>query len=367
MQKTGFGFLRLPRLDPEDPKRVDYPALNALVDRFIALGGDYFDTCYTYLDGVSEEAIRRAVVERYPREQYRLANKLPGYDCLDRCEEYLQESLRRCGVEWFDVYMIHSMGAENYHTALQYGQLDFLRGVKERGLARAIGFSFHDSPDVLDRILTEQPGMDYVLLQINYLDWRSPSLQAEACYETAVRHGVKVIVMEPVKGGQLANPPEEAARLLRRLRPQDSPSRWGIRFATDLPQVEIVLSGMNGMEQVEENLLPHEPLTQQERRALAQAAETIRAKTAVACTGCGYCRCSLGLPIPRYFALYNDLMRYPGDGWKIFPIYQELAGKYGPASACVGCRKCLSRCPQKLDIPRLMQEAGVRLDALHGE
>ena len=197
MNKTGFGFLRLPKLDGNDDKSVDYAVLNGLVDAFLERGGDYFDTAYTYLGGVSEEALRRSVVERYPRERFRIADKLPGYKVKepDQCRDFFEESLRRCGVDYFDVYMLHWLNERNYAKAQKLDEFGFLRQLKAEGKARKTGFSYHDSPELLDRILTDHPEVDIVQLQINYLDWDSPALQARRCYETAVRHGKRVVIM----------------------------------------------------------------------------------------------------------------------------------------------------------------------------
>ncbi len=351
MNKTGFGFLRLPK-NADDS--IDYTLLNSLVDRFLALGGKYFDTAYTYLGGRSEEAIRRALVERHPRENFLLADKLPGYKVKDpaECQVYFDEQLHRCGVDYFDVYLLHWLNEENYRIAMQMREFDFLRQLKAAGKARKIGFSYHDGPELLDRILTENPDMDYVQLQINYLDWDSVSIQARSCYEVAVAHNKAVIVMEPVKGGSLADPPAEAKKLM-----SASPASYAIRFASGLPQVEVVLSGMNAMCQIEENMADLLPLSEDEQFILARAAKAIRANTAVPCTGCSYCvmGCPQRIPIPRYFALYNDYARSPGEDWKMAHAYHKLSAAFGKASDCMGCGACEKSCPQGLNITQYMQ------------
>lgn len=360
MNKTGFGFLRLPRLDHNDEKSTDFALLNTLVDRFLALGGQYFDTAYTYLGGASEEAICRCLVERHPRDSFRLADKLPGYQVKSReeCHTYLEESLCRCGVDYFDVYLLHWLNGTNYATAEKFDEFAFLRECKANGKARKIGFSYHDGPELLDTILTAHPEVDYVQLQINYLDWDSPSLEARKCYEVAVKHGKAVIVMEPVKGGSLVNLPQDAESILKAAAPEESSASWAIRFASSLPQVEIVLSGMNAMCQIEENLRPFPALTQEERTLLDSAAEIIRANTAVACTGCGYClsHCPIGMPIPRYFSLYNEYARNPQEGWKMQHVYDALATTAAKASDCRTCRLCQNHCPQGLTIPEYLSK-----------
>lgn len=353
MNKTGFGFLRLPRT-PD--KGIDYAALNPIVDEYLALGGRYFDTAYTYLGGLSEEAIRKSLVERHPRESFLLADKLPGYNCksYEDCFTFFREQLRRCGVSYFDVFMLHWLNADNYRTAEKFDEFRFLQEIKRDGLAGKIGFSFHDSPELLDEILTAHPETDCVLLQINYLDWNSVSLRARECYETAVRHGKEVIVMEPVKGGSLASLPADAEAMLRAMRPEDSIPSWAIRFAADLPNVSVVLSGMNTLEQVRDNLRPLAPLAADERSALEQCAAIIRSSTAVQCTGCGYCapHCPMSVPIPHLFALYNDYARNPGDDWKMQHAYDSLPVR---ASACIACRKCEQKCPQHIAIADMLK------------
>ncbi len=351
MNKTGFGFLRLPTMADGS---IDYTVLNPLVDRFLALGGHYFDTAYTYLGGRSEEAIRKALVERYPRDRFVLADKLPGYKVREpaQCQTYFDEQLRRCGVSYFDVYLLHWLNAENYRIAEEMEEFAFLRRLKAEGKAKKIGFSYHDGPALLDRILDAHPEKDYVQLQINYLDWESVSIQARRCYEVAVAHNTAVIVMEPVKGGSLAKLPPEAEKLLA-----PSPAGYAIRFATGLPQVQIVLSGMNAMAQIEENMQAFAPLREEEHFLLARAAKAIRANTAVACTACSYCvmECPQHIPIPRYFALYNDFARDPGEDWKMQHAYDALAATLGRASDCIGCGICEKSCPQGLHITEHMK------------
>ena len=355
INKLGFGFLRLPKKDDS----FDWNTICAMVDTFLAGGGTFFDTCYTYLDGNSELGIKKCVVERKPRESFPLSEKLPGYlfKSYDDCQKYFDEERQRCGVEWFDVLMLHWLNDENYAKAEEYDEFRFLREKKAEGLAKRIGFSFHGDAVLLDRILTDHPEVDLVLLQLNYLDWESEGIQSRKCYETCLRHGKSVLVMEPVKGGTLAAIPEEAEAKLRALHPDWSPSDWALRFVQSLPGVEICLSGMGTVDQVTANIRPFEPLNEEEIALLAEAAEIIRGKTAIACTGCGYCapHCPKNIPIPQYSKLYNELSRYPGDDWKILPTYHQLALSAGKASECIGCHSCEKHCPQKLAIAEHMK------------
>ena len=355
MNKLGFGFLRLPRLDPQDETSLDFVAIQPMIDRFVEGSRNaYFDTAYTYLGGASETGLKTVLTSRYPREAYRVADKLPSWkvEKEEDCQRYFEEQRQRCGLEWFDVYLLHWLNARNYGIAEQFHEFEFLAKLKEQGLAKQIGFSYHDGPELLDQILTRHPEVDYVQLQINYLDWESPTLQARACYEVAARHGKKIIVMEPVKGGSLVNLPEEAAALLREIHPDWSLASWAVRFAQSLPAVEIVLSGMGTMEQVEDNLREVEPLTEKELEALARAAEIIRQNTAIPCTACNYCapNCPKKIAIPQYFGLFNDYSRSPAEGWKMVHAYRTLTEKFGGPADCIACGACQRNCPQKLPI-----------------
>lgn len=351
MNKLGFGFLHLPVKENGD---IDMDMLNDMVDYYLAADRSYFDTAYTYLNGKSEWALRETLVKRYPRDRFRIATKLPGYKVKQHedCYRYFEEELERCGVSFFDVYMLHWLNEKHFRIAEETGQFEFLKELKAAGKARKIGFSFHDTAELLDHILTLHPEVDYVLLQLNYADWDSESIQSRLCYETTVKHGKQVIVMEPVKGGTLADPPEEVKRLLAGLDPAASPSSFALRFAESLPGVEIVLSGMNSLQQVKENVLEREPLSLHEQEILMKAAEVINDATAVKCSGCGYClkSCPKQIRIPVYFRLYNEITRNPRDGWKIIPAYESMARDHGKASECISCKQCERNCPQKLSI-----------------
>ena len=362
INKLGFGFLRLPELGDS----YDWSGICAMVDRFLELGGRYFDTCYTYLDGNSERAIRECLVKRYPRDQFQLAEKLPGYLCktYDDCQRYFDEELERCGVTWFDVYMLHWLNGKNYAIAEKLDQFRFLREKKAAGLAKRIGFSYHDNADLLDRILTAHPEVDVVQLQINYLDWESAGIESRKCYEVCQAHGKSVLVMEPVKGGTLAALPEDAEVLLKEIHPDWSAADWALRFVQSLPQVEICLSGMNALPQIEANLRPFEPLGPAELDCLEKITGIIESQVKVACTGCRYCvtHCPKKIPIPDIFRMYNELSRYPDEGWKIRPSYQQLTQAQGKASDCICCRSCQKHCPQHLTIPEHIAQAAEVLE-----
>ena len=366
MNKLGFGFLRLPVTPAGE---IDLSLLDQMTDVFLAHGQNYFDTAYTYLDGKSEWAIRESLVKRHPRSSFLLADKLPGYKMTSHedCYRYFKEQQDRCQVDFFDVYLLHWLNGKHYEIAEKYREFEFLEELKKTGKAIKTGFSYHDSANLLDEILTRHPEVDYVQLQINYLDWESSSIQSRRCYETAVKHGKKVIVMEPVKGGALAALPEKAGRLLEKLSPDASQASYAIRFAESLPQVEIVLSGMNTMEQLLDNLACRQPLTEYEQSVLFEDAGLLRNSIAVPCTGCGYCvsGCPKKIHIPEYFRLYNEYKQNPGDGWKIAPVYQNMTASGGGPADCIGCKKCEGSCPQTLPITKFLSDVREAFDDRH--
>ena len=361
MQKLGFGMMRLPMPDPKEQSRVDEAQVCAMVDRFLERGYTYFDTAYMYHGGESENVVRRTLVERHPRERFLLADKMPLFhfrpeDTEEEQAALFQEQLDKCGVTYFDYYLLHSVTAAGYEIARRLRTFEFLAEQKAQGRIRRLGFSFHDKADVLDRILTEHPEVEFVQLQLNYLDWEDERVQSRKCYETARRHGKEVVIMEPVKGGKLANLPEEAAALLRQAHPDWSPASWAVRFAASLEGVLVVLSGMSNQEQMEDNsayMQDFQPLSAQETGLLEQAAKILSALPAIPCTACRYCvdGCPVSIPIPEYFALYNEDQLNLREGRPVDRgAYQKLAADGGLASACVGCRQCEHACPQHLNV-----------------
>ncbi len=366
MNKLGFGFLRLPRLDPNDPNSYDLPMLKQLVDQFLAGGGRYFDTAYTYLDGMSERLLKQALVDRHPRESFVLADKLPSWHVKREadCQRFFDEQLERCGVDRFDVYLLHWLNPENYAIAEKFDEFAFLRKVKAQGKAGRIGFSYHGDAALLDTILTAHPEVDLVQLQINYLDWDDPAIEAGKCYDIACKHGKDVIVMEPVKGGTLATLPEEAMTLLEAYAPGRSPAAWATRFVQSLPQVQVMLSGMNTPGQIAENLQDIDPITEAETDLLRQVSGILNRAIAIPCTACRYCTkgCPKGIAIPDYFAIYNSYVRHPGDGWKMRPVYANVAKSNGKASDCIGCKACERNCPQRIKITEWLPKIAEKLE-----
>ena len=362
--KLGFGFLRLPLVDPNDSNRVDLEATKKMVDLFLHRGFCYFDTAYTYLNGKSEMYLREALVNRYPRDAFMIASKLPcGILKKGRSPaSVFEEQCQRCGVDYFDVYLLHGLDAEDAAYAEKQRCFDFMRELKKNGKVKYIGFSFHDKADELDKILSRHPEVDVVQIQLNYLDWDNPIIQSGACYNVCRKHGKPIIVMEPVKGGTLAVIPSKAVSLLK----GEAPAHRAIRFAASQPGVLLVLSGMSTMDQVAENtslMSCFKPLTQEESFVLREAAEIIRSAVAIPCTGCAYCEetCPIGIPIPKYFSLYNEKAR---DGWQVDTEsrYEAIAAALPRAKACIECGNCEKRCPQKLSVVSCLKEVSRAYD-----
>ena len=371
MNKLGFGLMRLPRLDPNDPAKVDVKAVERMTDLLLSRGCRYFDTAWGYQGYQSERVVKQVLTDRYPREAFQTATKLHCYFVNDKADRdrIFFEQLKKTGLEYFDNYLLHDMNASYYARYQELDCFSWLADKKEKGLVRRIGFSCHDSAEVMEGILKAHPEMDFVQLQINWLDWESEGIQSRLCYETAVKFGKPVIVMEPVKGGTLANVPEQAERLMKALHPDWSIPSWAIRFAASLPGVETVLSGMGSEEMVRDNLAAADDAAafgDVERAALMQAVQIVKKQPAVACTGCAYCTedCPANIPIPRYFSLYNKDLKEPERTAmsSSFEYYDQLSQYFGKASACIRCGNCEERCPQKLPVRNLLKEVAAHFE-----
>lgn len=368
--KLGFGCMRLPLADPKDYAQVDIAQVEKMVDSFLERGFTYFDTAYMYHEFQSEKIVRKALVERHDRNTFTLATKLPTMflKAEGDQERIFAEQLEKCGVDYFDYYLLHNLNAANYPAAERFDSFGFASRLKAEGKIRHLGFSFHDSAELLDEILTAHPETEFVQLQINYMDWENESIQSRKCYETARRHGKPVVVMEPIKGGTLANLPAEAEALLRRVRPDLSPASWAIRYAASLNGVMMVLSGMSSMEQLDDNtsyMQDFEPLNAEERAAVAEAVAIINRSIAIPCTACRYCvaGCPKQIAIPEYFALYNNLEQSTHKGFAVQTVYYaNLTQTHGRASDCIGCRKCEKSCPQHLPIVEHLRRVAGKFD-----
>lgn len=371
-KKLGFGLMRLPRLDPNDEGSIDLEQTKQMVDTFLQRGFTYFDTAWMYCAFKSENAVKDALTSRHPRESYTLATKLHAayIHSLDDRDAIFNTQREKTGVEYFDYYLLHDVGVEHYEIYKKYDCFAWIAEKKRQGLIKHMGFSFHDTAEVLDKILTEHPEMEFVQLQINYLDWDSEGVQSRKCYEVATKHGKPVIVMEPVKGGTLAKLPAAAEALLRQADPGASIPSWAVRFAASLPNVKMVLSGMSSTEQLLDNtgyMQDFAPLTQQEQAVIAQAVDIINASIAIPCTGCAYCTegCPMHIAIPKYFSLYNAEMQElkEKDFTSQGTYYDNLTLKFGKASDCIACGQCESVCPQHLPIIENLKRVAKQFEA----
>ena len=365
--KLGFGLMRLPRVAGKE-NEIDIEQTSKMVDMFIEAGLTYFDTAFVY-EG-SEEATRKALVERYPRDAYTLATKLnAGYSGCRNAEDAKKEleiSLERTGAGYFDYYLLHALGKGNIDKYDSYGIWDFVKEMKEKGLIKHWGFSFHDTPEFLDELLTAHPDAEFVQLQINYADWDNPSVQSRACYEVARKHGKSIVVMEPVKGGALANPHQSVQDVFRAANPEMSVASWAIRFVASLDGILTVLSGMSSVQQMADNLsymADFKKLTQDELETIHKAQEALKNIESIPCTACHYCTegCPMQINIPAIFAARNKQLVFnlekQGQG-----DYNRVTTNRGKASECIACGQCEAACPQHIDIIDRLRECAANFE-----
>ena len=359
-------MMRMPLLDPKDAADVDVDQVCKMVDMFIENGFTYYDTAWMYNGFASESVAKKALVDRHDRDSFTLSTKLHCgfFDTEEEREKYFETQLENTGAGYFDYYLIHGIEGEMIDKYERLDCFGWLLKKRDAGLVRHPGFSFHDKPELLDKILTDHPEMEFVQLQINYLDWESEWIRSRACYEVAVRHGKPIIVMEPVKGGTLAQVPDEAKALFDEIDPSMSVPSWGIRFAASLPGVMLVLSGMSNIAQIEDNMSymsDFTPLTEDEKAVCFKVADIINSQITVPCTACSYCTggCPQKIAIPQYFSMYNEDMRenMAEKGWTVnMSNYETLTHSFGSAGECIECGQCESVCPQHLTIMKYLKD-----------
>ena len=364
IKKLGFGLMRLPQKDGV----IDIEETKAMVDAFMEAGFTYFDTAWAYAG--SEDAIRQALVERYPRDKFQLATKNAAWiNCKTREEAVAQfeTSLKQTGAGYFDFYLLHNLGEGRTHYFDDFDMWSWIREKKEQGQIRHMGFSFHSTPEELEAILNAHPEMEFVQLQINYADWENPAVQSRACYEVARKHGKPVIIMEPVKGGMLATPPESVQKILRDTEPGSSAASWAIRFAADLEGVITVLSGMSSMEQMNDNLSymkDFHGLSDAQKETLEKAREELARIPLIPCTSCNYCVkvCPKDIGISGSFTAMNYLTLY-GNADMARHQEQWLVGGHGKKQAveCIKCGKCEEACPQHIKIRETLETVADKL------
>ena len=362
--KLGFGLMRL----PQKGNVTDIEQVKKMVDLFMQSGFTYFDTAYVY--GTSEVDTKKALVERYPRNSYTLATKLNAFMMAPNEKAAKQQfftSLERTGAGYFDYYLLHAFMENNYTKYDEYHLWDFVKEQKAKGLIKYFGFSYHAGPELLDRVLTAHPEVDFIQLQINYADWDNPAVTSRANYEVARKHGKSIVVMEPVKGGTLADPPEKVKKLFKDYAPDASYASWAIRFAASLDGIITVLSGMSTLSQMEDNLSymrDFKPLNDEEQKIIQQAQRIMGSSSTIPCTSCHYCTkgCPKQIPIPEIFNAANKQL---GNGQRAEAIkdYQNAATEGHRASDCIDCKQCERACPQHLPITEHLKQCAEMLES----
>ena len=363
--KLGFGLMRLPKLEDES---FDIEQIKKMVDLFMEAGMNYFDTAYVYPG--SEEVTKEVLINRYPRDTFFLTTKLNAgawaAKSAEEAKKELEISLERTGAGYFDCYLLHALGKGNIEYYDSYGIWDFVKEAKEKGLIKHYGFSFHDDAEFLDELLTKHPDVELVQLQTNYADWNNPSVQSKACYEVCVKHNKKVIVMEPVKGGTLANPPEVITKLFKDYDSEASVASWAIRYVASLDNTFVVLSGMSNIEQMKDNLSymkDFRKLNEEEEAIIQQAQDYLENIPQIPCTGCKYCTkgCPMKINIPSIFSAMNKEMIYSDvEGSK--NGYAFATRDAGKASECIHCLQCEDACPQHIEITSWLEKAAEKYD-----
>ncbi len=365
MKNMGFGMMRLPLTDKDDFKSVDQEQINKMVDTFMEAGFNYFDTAYPYHDGVSEVAFRKAVVERYPRDSFVVADKLPLFLITkdEELEPIFTEQLERTGLEYFDYYLLHNVSGFSEAGFVGVNSFEFALKKKEEGKIKHLGFSTHANAEYIENIIKQHPELEFIQLQINYLDWENEGVESRKCYEVAKKYDLPIIIMEPLKGGFLVDVPDEAAKMMEDFN-GEKPMSWALRYVASLDGVFMVLSGASTIEQMEENIKimdDFKSITSEEKEIISDVVDIINSQITVSCTKCNYCvnSCPQHINIPKLFDLYNNQkiennVEFTAVG-NAYVNYSKIEGN-GLASDCIACGLCVKECPQHINIPEVMKD-----------
>jgi predicted aldo/keto reductase-like oxidoreductase len=363
IKELGFGLMRLPVIPGGEQKDIDFEQVQKMVDLFMERGFSYFDTAYLYHNGYSESVIKKCLVGKYPRDSFQVVDKMPLWNIQGRddYEKIFQTQLERTGLEYFDLYYLHGIGVGSLEVLDKTGGWDYLKSLKARGLAKHIGFSYHSPAEPLNKILDDHPEVEVVQLQINYVDWNSESVQSRLCYEACHSRGVRVAVMEPVKGGSLACPHPDIQKIFKAVNPDASIASWAVRYAASLDGVVAVLSGMSALEQVDDNtrtMMDFKPLSKDEYKAIEEAVAAFLKIPSIPCTGCRYCmdECPMKINIPSIIGMLNEFEKYQNASSQKFG-YSMMTATGGKASSCIECRLCEKHCPQNITIPDYLKKA----------
>ncbi|MBR0270684.1 MAG: aldo/keto reductase [Methanobrevibacter sp.] len=365
MMKLGMGMMRLPILDENDFKSIDYEQVNEMVDAFMDVGFNQFDTAYVYHEGIGEDAFKKSVVERYPRESYKISTKMPLFIISEesQLEPIFEEQLKNCGVDYFDYYMLHNVSGYTETAWKNVDLYSFIQKKKEEGFIKHIGISTHGNAEFLEEILFMHPELEFVLLQINYLDWEDEGIESRKCLEVAKKYEKQVMIMEPYKGGFLADVPEDAEKIMKEHAPDRSVVSWAMRFVANLDAC-VVWTGASSLEQLESNIDEFnnaDPLSEREFEILEEVSEIINSNITVDCTKCRYCveSCPEEIDIAKIFDLYNKHKILGRDDWSqpgnAYLNYSRLPD-VGIASDCSECETCIEECPQKINIPEVLKD-----------
>ena len=366
MAQLGFGMMRLPLLDENDQTSIDVEQVTKMVDAYMESGFNHFDTAFVYHEGVGESTFKKTVVDRYPRDSFKIATKLPLFVITEesQLEPIFAQQLENCGVDYFDYFMLHNVSGLTENAWKNVDLYSFIEQKKQEGKIKHIGISTHSDAEFLEEILFDHPELEFVLLQINYMDWEDEGIQSKKCWEVARKYNKKIMIMEPYKGGFLADVPEEAEKIMKEYNPNKSVVSWAMRFVANLEDVEVVLTGASTLEQLESNI--HEfknadPLNDEELEILKDVGEIINSNITVDCTKCRYCvdACTENIDIAKVFDLYNKHQMLEDEDWTPFGNaylnYSKLPD-VGIASDCIECEACIDECPQGINIPEVLKD-----------